>query len=813
MTMPPTTAPNANGNVCRQPLGIGATTTIFSVLHAVVLRPFPFERQDELVMIWEQDESARLLEVSFPNYRDWRRQAQSFADMAAIGSVNWSFTTTINGEPESVSYAAVSTSFFETLGVRPLLGRTFLSDEDEPDAERVLVISHGLWQRNFGLDPHAVGRSIRMTEGESSELYTVVGVMPQAFQFPNGADAWAPAGRRLADVARTQSFDPVRERLFGVLYVIGRLEPAVKLEQARSELDTIIPALNVTYFGGRESGRSVMTPLTDYPMGRGRTALFALSGAVGLILLIACANVAGLSMARAVTRERELAVRVALGASRVRLMRQAFVDAGLLGAVGGVVSLLVAVVSIGVVRRAAFADLPRVDTVAINWAVLGFTLGVSFITVILVGLAPAAHAVRSRVAGGLQAGALTLTAAPSRLALRHALVIGEVAMALMLLIGAGLLTRSFANLVRLDLGFRPENVLPMNVALPEARYSEFEQQRAFYRELLRRVERLPGVEAVGAVSLRPFEHGPIGNDIRFLIPGKPSDIGSSDQLPMANLEAVTPGYFRAMGIRLLQGRLFEERDVKGSFPVVIVSEALARAVWPGEDPLGKQLISFAPVDEAGNSLWQTVIGVVDTARYREIQTPRLDLYIPFYQVPRAVKHLIVRTDSDPLSLAVAVREEVRRLDDRQVVDGVTTMASVVARTQRPWRSNTLLFGVLAALAVVLAAIGVFGAIAYNVAQRTREFGVRLTLGARSLDLVTLVTRQGVFLTVTGAAIGLVASLALTRGLGSLLFGVSPIDPVTFGAVTLVLVAVGLLAAVVPARRAARVDPVVALRAQ
>lgn len=795
-------------------LGLGATTTTFSIVDAVLLRPLPFVDQERLVIVWEKDEAGGkpLIEVSFPNYLDWQRETTSFDSLAAIGSVNWGSDVVGVQEPYSVSVGAVSTSFFETLGVSAAHGRTFLPEEDLPDAGRVVVVSHGLWQERLNADRGVVGRAM-IFEGETGpQSFTIVGVMPREFDFPRGADVWMPVGRILSDIARQNGFSPQDERGLGVLYVIGRLGRRVPIEQATADLDTIVPSLHVAHFGSGEQRRVVVTPLVEHIFGATQPALLMLHGAVVFFLLIACANVAGLLIVKSIARGRELAVRQALGASRGRLARHHLVEGGLIAAGGALAGCAFAAGLLKALPALAPPDVPRLDEVALDTRVWLFAIAATLLTMLIVGMGPAAIACRLRSAESLKAGGPTATDGAAGTRWRNGLVVIEVAMALPLLVGAGLLARSFVNLLQADLGFRPENVLTLSVELPDARYPTYRQRRAFYRDLLERVERLPNVAAAAGVFQRPLEHGPIGLDGGFILEGQSVERATFDMNPTVNVESVTPEYFRAIGTRLLRGRTFTHRDTVDAPSVVIVSESLAREAWPGQDPIGKRLLGpHQALDAQGTPLWKTVVGVVEDVRYREIETPRLDLYLPFYQTDINANQLVVRTASDPLAMSGAVREIVRDLDPNQIVDGVTTMEAVVARAMRPWRFNAMLFGWLATLALALAGIGLFTALAATVALRTRELGIRIALGANAYEIFALVLRGGCRVIATGAALGLLLAVALSRGLSRLLFGVEPIDPLTLAASTGVLVAVGLVATLVPARRATSVDPMAALR--
>ena len=798
-------------------LGIGANTAIFSVVNAVLLGPLPFENQERLVILWEEEPDNPLIEVSYPNFRDWREQNRLFEDMAALASSNWAMVLKAETDAIPVAYSGVSASFFETLGVAPLLGRTFRPEEDVPGASPVVMVSHGFWQRHLEGDLDIIDKSVNL----SGDPHTVVGVMPPGFQYPKGAELWGLARPELAE-----------ERDLGSLYVIGRMKPGVGLEQARSEIASIASRLAVEYETAPEARGAAITPLRDHFLGRDtRPALLALWGAVGLVLLTACANVAGLFLVRAVSRRKEIAVRLAMGAGRWRIMRQLLTESSLLGLAGCLAGAVLASWSLATLLKLTPGDVPRIDAVAVDGIALAVTLGLGFVTAVLVGLLPAWEMSRSSATDSLTEGARGAMEDRSGRFLRHLLVVFEIAMALVLLVGATLMLESFLNLKRQDLGYRPENVLTMIVGQRDQTYLANKERQRLTQDILERVRALPGVDTAGAVLNRPFAFGPIGWDLWYVVEGQPKawnkitveeegetrvytvpEDAAYDENPMVNYEAVTPGYFRAMGTRLLEGRTFTERDTAQASPVAIVGDALAKRMWPDESAIGKRLLTYPTKwDDEGNVIWKTVVGVVEDARFRELQAPRLDLYLPYLQTPLAVGHLVVRTRSDPLTLAGAVRAQIKAIDDLLPVDRVTTMEDVVASEFAPWRFNMLMFGIFAALAVVLASLGIFGVLAYTVTQRTREIGVRLALGAQRGDILRLVVGQGMALTLAGLAMGLVLALTMTRFISTLLYGVSPSDPLIYLGISLLLMVVALAASYLPARRASNVEPVTALR--
>ena len=718
--------------------------------------------------------------MSYREFQGWAASARSFESMTAIGSVNWGYEAVGGDGPYSIPISAVSASFFDTLGARPLLGRTFrASDDDERStAGRVVVLSHLLWVQRFDADPGVVGRSVRLRTGAvEAAPFTVVGVMPPDFQFPIGAQLWTPVGPELESIRRA---DGLRAMTFlRVLFVVGRLQPGVSVDAARAELDTLIPRVqrDLAAETPEDNLRAVVTPLRDHIFGNARVALLLFAGSVGLVLLIANANVVGLLLVRSFERRRDTAVRTALGATRGRLLGYHLVEGGLIAAGGGALGVVLAVFGVPALVALGPGDVPRLDAVEVNVPVLAFAVVLTLACALVVVAGASLRFGDSWVSHWLKADAPGMTAGRSFARTRDVLLVFQVALALVALVAAGLLTASYANLVREALGFRPEGVLTLNVSVPDARYS-LDQKRAFYRELLDNVGALPGVVGAAAVYQRPFENGPVGMDlVPFLLGQTPDEFENN---PTLNLEAVTPGYFSVMGTRLIRGRVFTERDTVGSPLAVVMSESTARRLWPGADALGKRLLTVGePPDEDGNFEFQTVVGIVEDARYREIQTPRLDLYVPFFQSPLQVQHVVVRTTGDPLLLAGPLREEVRRLDAQQVVDGVRTMEMVVSGAVRPWQFNMVVSALLASVAVILTALGLFSTVAYSVRQRIREIGLRLALGARRLDILALVMRRVSLLTVNGTALGLALAVSLAEFLDRLVFGIALRDPGAF----------------------------------
>ena len=775
-------------------VGIGANTAIFSVVNSVLLHPLPFRDPQRLIMIWEnyQQRGGPEREWASPaDFRDFRDQAQSFEHVAAL--VGWGPTLTGQGEPEDLQGAGVSYDTFEMLGVEPALGRNFRPDEDQAGAERVVVLSHQFWQRRLAADPTVVGKSLTL----SGESFTVIGVMPRGLRFPilNNTDVWRTIGPVLAGNSRCQ-----RDCL--ILRVMAKLKPGVTIETARAEV-TAIADQNAERFPDSNKGvGATLVPLHEQLVGDVRPAMLVLLGAVGLVLLIACANVANLLLARAAAREKEVAIRAALGASPARLIRQHLTESILLAVIGGALGLLIAFWMVDLLLSFAPPGTPRIEEVAIDSGVLVFTLGIALLTGVAFGLAPALLASRTDFNSALKEGGRDTSATSRGARVRSALVVSEVALALMLLIGAGLLIKSFVNLQRVDPGFNPKNVLRVDITIPRTRYTEPIRSAAFYKQLLDRVSTLSGVEYAGAVSSLPLSGS--GTDANFAIEGQPPS--EPDRQPVAWYSSITPGYFRALGIRLLKGRELTERDSADGPKVVIISETMARRYFPDSEALGKRLMF------GGGKDLREIVGVVSDVKYFGLSVDsRPSMYFPHAQNPARGMSVVVRTKGDPLTLAAAIRGEVSTLDRDLAVSNVMSMEELVGVSLAAPRFTLLLLGAFAAVAMLLAAIGVYGVVSYSVTQRSHEIGVRMALGARVSDVLKLVVGQGMKLVLGGVGLGLIAAYAMTRAMESLLFGVSATDVTTFASTALLLAGVALGACLVPARRATKVDPMESLR--
>jgi predicted permease len=778
-------------------LGIGANTAIFSVVNAVLLQPLPYPHPEGLVMVWEKIQLSHYQnDQNTPapaNFADWKKENSVFEDMAAIGYR--SFNLTGDGEPLRVEGQAVSAALFSVLQIEPALGRAFTDDEDRFGGPHVVVLSYGLWASRFGGDANILGKTILM-DGEG---YTVVGVMPQGFQFPDPDDQlWVPIALSPAELANRGSH---------YLRVVARLKPGVSLTQAQSQMNTIAEGLTEKYPATNTGGSVNVIPLHEQVVANVRPALLVLLAATGFILLIVCANLANLLLSRATTRSRELAIRMALGASRSRIVRQLLTESVLLGVAGGLLGLLLAFWGVDALRFASPPDLPRVAETAVNAPVLVFGVTISILTGLLFGIAPALQSARRDVHNSLSEDGRESARGP-RVAMRKVLVVSETALGVIVLVGAGLLLRSFLRLEQVDLGFEPQDVLTMRVILHGTNYSKPPQRTAFYQRTLERIESLPGVKSAAAISFLPLTNS--GGRSGFTIEG--GMLLDPGQLPFAVVRTVSPGYFHTMQIPFFEGRDFSWSDTPESSAVLIINQAMASLYWPNENALGKRIKQGrldSPVP------WQTVVGIVDNVReFDPVNPPRPAMYFPAGQstdVRASLRDWVVRASGDPLSLSAAVRSAVWDVDKDLPISRLQTMEKVRAASVASQQFNLLLMGLFGCLALVLATTGLYGVTAYSVAQRTREIGIRLAIGAQTGDVLKLVMGQGMRLTVIGIAVGLAGAVASTRLMSSLLFGVSATDPMTFAVVSLLLTAVALLACYIPARRAMKVDPIIALR--
>jgi predicted permease len=772
-------------------LGIGANTAIFSLVDAVLLRPLPFPDPDRLVMVWE--DASR---IGFPqntpapaNFFDWKAQNHVFEDMAAI---DWrTYNLTGDGEPEKLDAFGVTANFFSLLGIRPALGRVFAADEDTAGANKVVLISYGLWQRRYGAERSLIGRPIQL----NNEKVTVIGVMPPRFQFlGKDTQVFAPI-----------AFTPRQKMNRGSHYlaVFARMKPGVSLGQARTDIDTITRRIAHDYPQLAADLAAIVLPLREQLAGKVRFALVVLVAAVGCVLLIACANVANLLLSRGAARSREIAVRLALGARRWRLVRQLLTESMLLAVLSASLGLLLARWSLDFLSRLVPEGMENSAATRLDVPVLLYAVALSILTALIFGLVPALRSARLDLNDALkQGGGKSATGSHSRL--RATLVVSEVALSLVLLAGGGLLIETFLNLRGMDLGFRPHHVLRLKTKLA-AKYSDLARRTAFYQGVLDRVRTLPGVQAAAYTTAVPLTWK--GGTNYFSIEGH-----TQRREQDAICRQVTSDYFRAMGMTLRQGRIFDAHDSAGAPRVAIINETMARSFWTNENALDKR---YKLGDIASPAPWITIVGIVADVKQMGLEVPaKAEMYFPGRQAAEfwnAPQDLVIRTAGDPLKLAAAVRHEITAVDPNQPVSNVQTMDEIVGTEVSDRRMQMLLLGSFAILALVLASVGIYGVLSYAVAQRTREIGLRMALGAQRGEILRMVLREGMGLALAGLAAGMVTALALARLMSSLLFGVKANDPATFGAVSLLLLAVASLACWVPARRAVKIDPMAALR--
>ena len=760
-------------------LGIGANTAIFSVVNGVLLRPLPFHDPDRLMML-DEKWMPRFphFEATPKDFLSWREQSHAFDQIAAF--VGDAFNLTGTDRPEHISGASVSANLPALLGVNPILGRTFTPEEDTEGNDRVVLLSHRLWQRRFGGDPRVIGTAVRLNGAD----FTIIGVMPPSFRFPQAAEIWKPMGFTAKD------FDGGH-----FIWAIGRLKPGVTRERAQAEMDLIMPRLQQPQVWSVN-----VFPVLDYYVGEVRTALIVLLGAAGFVLLIACVNVVNLLLARGSVRQKEISLRASLGAGRGRIVQQLLTESLLLSLAGGVLGVLVASAGISAVKKFSLSSIPRLNEATVDYPVLLFTLALCSLTGLLVGLLPAL-----RLSGGdLQASLKAdgrIAGAEMRTRVRSALVVSEVALALVLMAGAGLLLKSFERLLDVRPGFNPEKVLTTTINLPTEGYQEPHQQMHFVNRLLNGLGGLPDVHQAAVSAGLPFAGVP---DAGIRIDGRP--IGTPESGTTANYYRVTPLYFQALGIPLIRGRLFTDHDIATGPPVVIINETMAKRFFANDDPIGKRL------DISGPTYLRQIVGVVGDVKQAGLKASiPPQVYEPFFQKPSSSFNVVVRGLNDPMQLADAVRLQVLSVDKDQPVSNFRTMEEIVTSSVTQDRFSAALLGLFAFLALVLAAVGIYGVVAYSVTRRTHEIGIRIALGARASEILKLVLGQSLLLALGGVGIGLATSVLLTRFMASLLYEVKATDPAIFAAASTVLLSVALAAAFIPARRASRLDPMVALR--
>ncbi|HEU0176620.1 MAG TPA: ABC transporter permease [Blastocatellia bacterium] len=785
-------------------LGIGAVTAIFSVVDAVLLRPLPYKEPERIALIEQNMPKLDLYYggVSAPELLDYIAGNETFAEMAGYGIINLNLTG--ERDPRRIEVARVSPSLFPLLGVTPLLGRGFTAEEDEVGKNRVVALSEGLWRKHFGADPNIVGRVVKLDEAP----YTVIGVMPARLRFPPTRDGFASAVELWTPLALTDDEKQARRRDSN-FNLIGRLKPGVGLEQAQANMAAVAARVERQYpdiYQGNTRIAATAVGLTERMTQKVRLVVLMLFGAVALVLLIACANIANLQLARAAARRKEIAIRSALGAVPWRIARQTLTESLLLALIGGVVGSLIAVWALDLIVKFGPENVPRLSEVRLDPRALGFTLLVTLLTGVLFGLAPALQGARVSLTEAInESGRASDAGGREGARLRNALVILETALAVVLLVGAGLLINSFVRLLRTPPGFNPDGVIVARTTLPQARYPEAERGKTVYRRALERIAVLPGVQQVSVASYLPLaSEWQIGVRIEG---------GGESEYYMTYGSWVSNDFFRSMGIPLKKGRVFTDQDRADTTPVVAVNEAMARRFWPGQDAVGKR-IRWGGWNPPGG--WLTIAGVVADVKFSslEAESPPT-VYMPVFQIPRIRRDavFIARTTADPASLAAAMRREIAAVDADLPVYDVRTMNQVIAESVAQRRFTMELLAIFAAAALGLAALGLYGVLSYAVTQRTREIGIRMALGGRRQDALRLVVGQGMKMAMIGALAGLIASLGLTRLMKGLLFGVSASDPLTFIAVTLLLTLVAFVACWIPAKRATKVDPMVALRCE
>ncbi len=789
-------------------LGIGANTAIFSVINGVLLRPLPYDQSDRLVLMNERSRQMDGMSISWPNYQDWRAQNKSFDGMAVFN--RGSYNLTGNGEPEQLRAGQVTANLFGVLRVKPMQGRVFTEEEDKQGGPPVVLLSYGVWQRRFDGDASIVNRTISLND----KSYTVIGIMPADFKFPSRVEIWVPVGQLSGEPGWKQ-----RGNHPG-LYSVARLKDGVTLDQARAEMDNIAARLEQQYRDSNEGNRVRIIPLLENYVGDVRARLWTLLGAVGFVLLIACANVANLTLARATMRQKEMAVRAALGAGRWRIVRQLLTENVMLAMLGGGGGLLLAVWGIDLILKINPDGIPRAQEVGLDSRVLLFTLLVSILTGVVFGLIPALQTSKVDLHETLKEAGRGNSG--RRQWLRSSLVVTEIAAALMLLVGAGLLIRSFYRLHQVNPGFSYDRLLSLNIALPEQKYKQ-QQQRDFYERLLENLRAVPGVQSAAIASGLPL--GNNGWQTSFTVEGRP--IPPPSDTPTVEACLISPDYFKTMGIPLKSGRAFNEQDNRQhlvgrdlseyteeqrrsiGLNAIVIDEDFAKKYWPNEDPVGKRIRggteARAPI--------MTVVGVVGRVRMEDLKSASgfVQGYFAYEQLPLNGMTLVVKSTLDPNALIASVRQQVLALDPNQPIYNIRTMEQIRDESISTEKLNLVLWSLFASVALALALVGVYGVMSYAVTQRTHEIGIRVALGAQTGDVLRLVIGQGMKLALIGVSSGLVGAFLLTRLMANWLFGVSATDPMTFAGIALLLIVVALVACYIPARRATKVDPMVALR--
>ena len=789
-------------------LGIGANTAIFSVVNAVLLRPLPYPESDRLIFLNEKSPVLDEMSIAYPNFIDWRAHNQTFEKMGVYNRASYNLTGT--GEAERIVTGQVSADLFSVLRVNPAYGRVFTNDEDKPGGAPVVVLSYPLWQRRFGGQTSVLNQNITL----NSKSYTVIGIMPATFAYPSRVEMWVPVGQ-LSDQASWQE----RGNHPG-LYGVARLKPGATFEQADADMNNIAANLEKQYPDSNAATRVRLRPLLEIFVVDVRRALWVIFAAVGFVLLIACANIANLLLARATARRKEMAIRTAVGASRWRIARQLLTESILLSLIGGTIGLVLARWGVDLILYVSPDAIPRSREIGLDWKVLVFTIGISFLTGIVFGLIPAIQAGEVDVHETLKESGRGTS---GRQWLRSSLVVVEVATTLVLLIGAGLLIRSFYLLQKVNPGFSHEHLTSFSISLPQKKYATVETRASFYNRLLENIRALPGVESTAAASGLPL--GNNGWQTSFVIDGRPAP--PRDQTPLMEACLVTPDYFKAMNIPVLRGRVFNDRDDRSHLAgrdlsklteverdgaginSVVIDEEFAKRYWPNEDPVGKRIRMGAdpkaPVAE--------VLGVVGRVKMESLNqnSDRVQGYFAFNQIPQGGMTVIIKGASDPNQLISSVRGAVREIDPDQPIYSPRTMDDIRAESVAPERLNLTLLSLFAGIALVLAIVGIYGVMSYSVTQRTHEIGIRMAIGARPLDVFKMILSHGMKLALIGVGVGLVGAFLLTRLMATMLFGVQPTDATTYGAISILLIGVALLACYLPGRRATKVEPTISLR--
>ncbi|HKR59808.1 MAG TPA: ABC transporter permease [Pyrinomonadaceae bacterium] len=780
-------------------LGIGANTAMFSVINGVLLRPLPYQQPDRLVTIWEESPERGLdqLPVSFANMTDWINQNHVFDEISAYTFTDLNLTGT--GEPVRLAGVRASANLFPLIGATPMLGRTFLVEEDREGGNRVVVLSHALWQSRFGSNREIIGQTLTL----NNQPHTIVGVMAPKFQFPVGFSYLGKVLNDPTEVYVPLAPEPGETRRGNYsFFALGRMKPGVTVEQAQAEMSTIESRLEQQYPGGNTGIGVRLVPTQEQTVQEIRPALLVLLGAVVFLLLIACANIANLLLARSASRQREFAIRAALGASRLRVLRLLLTESVMLSLAGGALGLLLAVWGTAAFVALAPDNVPRLNEVGVDARVFGFTLVVSLFTGIVFGLIPAIQASKPDLNDALKEGSRGAMGTVSGKRTRSVLVAVEVALSFVLLIGAGLMIKSFIRLQQTNLGFNTEHLVAMDLSLSESRYSEEHQQIAFFQRTLEQVSALPGVQSAAVTTGLPLTLNLSGSDFR--IEGHPEPEAGKEMIIYSR--SVSPGYFGTLGISLLKGRDFSDRDRSDMPKVAIINQDLARTHFPSEDPIGKR-ITF----DEGES-WLSIVGIIaDVKQLGSDSNPKPEVYFPYLQAAATEMSLVVRTTPNAGDLAAAVKGQIQTIDRDLPVDQTKTMQQLLAESVSGRRFNMLLLSVFAGVALVLALVGIYGVMSYTVTQRTHEIGVRVAIGAQPRDVFRMVIGYGMLLAIIGVASGLIGAFALTRLMTTMLFGVEPNDPATFVSITVLLIGVALAACYVPGRRATKVDPLVALR--